>query len=94
MEDSTRRRSGLPVVVLIRVYQRLVSPSLGKNCRFQPTCSAYAAEALSLHGLGKGGWLALLRLGKCHPMHEGGYDPVPASALNRAATVSPGRVQT
>lgn len=71
-------RSAAPFVWLIRVYQRLVSPSLGKNCRFQPTCSAYAAEALSRHGLIRGTRLALVRLGKCHPLHEGGYDPVPA----------------
>ncbi len=65
------------LVALIRGYQRLVSPSLGKNCRFQPTCSSYAAEAIRLHGSARGVLLGLRRLGKCHPLHEGGYDPVP-----------------
>jgi uncharacterized protein len=66
-----------PVVGLIRLYQRFVSPSLGRNCRFAPTCSSYAIEALTRHGVGRGGWMALRRLGRCQPLAEGGYDPVP-----------------
>ena len=73
----TRLSAATPVVLLIRVYQKLVSPLLGRNCRFQPTCSAYAAEALTVHGLVRGTGLALRRLGRCHPLGSSGYDPVP-----------------
>lgn len=62
---------------LIRIYQKLVSPSLGVNCRYRPTCSTYAIEALDRFGLFRGGWLALRRLARCHPLRAGGYDPVP-----------------
>ena len=71
---------GIPrrlVAGLILIYQKLVSPNLGPNCRFQPTCSQYALEAVQRHGVMRGGWLAIKRIGKCHPLHEGGYDPVP-----------------
>lgn len=64
-------------VFLIQVYQRAVSPFLGSRCRFYPTCSSYAAEAVSTHGVRRGGWLSLQRIGKCHPWHAGGVDPVP-----------------
>lgn len=60
----------------IRVYQSLLSPFLGSACRFEPTCSRYAAEALERHGLWRGGWKAVRRLVRCHPLHPGGYDPV------------------
>ncbi len=63
--------------VLIELYQIFISPFLGGNCRFTPTCSQYAMEAIELHGAFKGCWLALCRLGRCHPFHPGGYDPVP-----------------
>ncbi|HET6566294.1 MAG TPA: membrane protein insertion efficiency factor YidD [Xanthomonadales bacterium] len=62
---------------LIRIYQLLLSPWLGNNCRFTPSCSLYASEALSRHGALKGSWLALKRLLRCHPFCPGGYDPVP-----------------
>ena len=62
---------------LIRGYQRFISPMLGSNCRFQPSCSAYAIEAINRFGLVKGGWLSCKRLLKCQPLHAGGYDPVP-----------------
>ncbi len=62
---------------LIRAYQVLISPLFPSNCRFAPTCSQYAAEALSRHGLWRGLWLSLRRLGRCHPFHPGGWDPVP-----------------
>ncbi len=65
------------VTGLIKIYQKLVSPAMGPNCRFQPTCSAYALEAVQTHGVFRGGWLAAKRIGKCHPLHPGGYDPVP-----------------
>lgn len=61
----------------IRLYQVALSPFLGKNCRYHPTCSAYALESLELHGSMRGSWLALRRLGRCHPWRAGGYDPVP-----------------
>ncbi len=64
-------------VGLVRTYQKLVSPSLGVNCRYRPTCSEYAVQAIEGFGLVRGGWLAARRLGRCHPFHEGGYDPVP-----------------
>jgi putative membrane protein insertion efficiency factor len=66
-----------PILGLIELYQTLISPMLGNRCRFYPTCSHYAADALAEHGLFKGTWLALKRIGKCHPLHEGGFDPVP-----------------
>ena len=62
---------------LIRVYQLTVSPTLGNVCRFQPSCSHYAYEAIEKHGAIKGTWLAIKRLLRCRPLHAGGYDPVP-----------------
>jgi putative membrane protein insertion efficiency factor len=69
----------------IALYQRWVSPVLGARCRFYPSCSQYAREAIGLHGLRRGGWLALRRLGRCHPWHPGGFDYVPGTAAARAA---------
>lgn len=63
--------------LLIRGYQLFISPLLGPRCRFYPSCSHYAQEALQVHGLRRGGWLALRRIGRCHPWHPGGVDPVP-----------------
>jgi len=65
------------LIALIRVYQRLISPLLGPRCRFHPTCSAYAVEALRVHGALRGSWLAARRITRCHPLNEGGLDPVP-----------------
>lgn len=65
---------------LVLAYRFLLRPWLGQNCRFHPSCSEYALEALSTHGGWKGGWLALQRLSHCHPWHEGGLDPVPPAA--------------
>lgn len=70
----------------IRLYQILLSPYLGRHCRFYPTCSHYAAEAIERHGLGRGGLLTLRRLGRCHPLHAGGVDLVPEAP---AATAQP-----
>ena len=67
------------ILGLIRIYQLTLSPLLGSNCRFQPTCSAYATEAIKKFGVLKGGYLSFRRLIKCHPFHEGGYDPVPGT---------------
>lgn len=66
-----------PALALIRVYQRTISPSLGDVCRYRPTCSHYAYEAIECHGLLKGAWLALKRLTRCRPWGGSGYDPVP-----------------
>jgi len=63
--------------MLIRGYQYAVSPLLGLHCRFHPTCSEYALQALEKHGAMRGIWLALKRLMRCHPWHPGGFDPVP-----------------
>lgn len=62
---------------LIRGYQLFISPILGPRCRFNPTCSHYAIEAIKVHGTAKGCWFALQRILKCHPLHPGGSDPVP-----------------
>jgi putative membrane protein insertion efficiency factor len=65
----------------IRGYRYLISPLLGPNCRFYPSCSCYAEEAIALHGSMKGSYLAARRLLRCHPWHPGGYDPVPTVDL-------------
>jgi len=65
------------LIALLRAYQFALRPMLGANCRFYPSCSDYAREALERHGAGRGSWLALRRIGKCHPYHPGGFDPVP-----------------
>jgi len=64
----------------IRLYQLLISPLIGPRCRFSPTCSQYAIEAIQKHGIIRGFWLACKRIIKCHPAHDGGYDPVPTRA--------------
>ncbi|MDG4561359.1 MAG: membrane protein insertion efficiency factor YidD [Candidatus Competibacter sp.] len=65
------------LIVLIRGYQLLLSPLLGNHCRFYPSCSQYACEAIERHGALRGGWLAIRRVLRCHPWHPGGVDPVP-----------------
>jgi putative membrane protein insertion efficiency factor len=62
---------------LLRGYQYAIRPLLGANCRFYPSCSDYAREAVERHGAVRGVWLAMRRLARCHPYHAGGYDPVP-----------------
>ncbi len=61
----------------LRFYKRFISPSLPSACRFTPTCSVYMYEAIEVYGPFKGTWMGLKRIGRCHPMHPGGYDPVP-----------------
>ncbi len=63
---------------LIKGYRYFISPLFPPTCRFQPTCSQYAIEAITLHGTFKGSWLAVNRILRCHPFHPGGYDPVPS----------------
>ncbi len=65
------------LLALLKAYAYVISPLLGNNCRFHPSCSAYAREAIISHGSLRGGWLALRRLLRCHPLSPGGYDPVP-----------------
>lgn len=65
------------LLALVGAYRRGISPLLGERCRFAPSCSAYAQEALVVHGAGRGSWLAARRLARCHPFHPGGHDPVP-----------------
>ncbi|MCK5676022.1 MAG: membrane protein insertion efficiency factor YidD [Verrucomicrobia bacterium] len=64
-------------IMLVRLYQKMVSPWLGPRCRFHPSCSNYCIEALQQHGMVRGLWLGVKRIFKCHPFHPGGYDPVP-----------------
>lgn len=71
-------------LVPVHAYRYLISPVLPPACRFYPTCSAYAVEAIMVHGILKGGWLTLRRLARCHPWAEGGVDPVPPSASRRS----------
>lgn len=66
-----------PFLVLIKAYQWILSPLLGPSCRFQPTCSHYAFQALKIHGVLKGLYLSIIRVSKCHPWGDSGYDPVP-----------------
>jgi uncharacterized protein len=71
------RLLGFPLQLLIHAYKWLISPLLGPRCRFYPSCSDYALEALQRHGLFKGSWLASKRILRCHPYNPGGFDPVP-----------------
>lgn len=74
---------------LVRAYQLLLSPVLPPSCRFTPSCSAYAIEALVRHGAVRGSWLALRRIGRCHPWNDGGYDPVPEPKCTAAGDHAP-----
>jgi putative membrane protein insertion efficiency factor len=65
------------LILLVKGYRLIFSPYVGRSCRFAPTCSQYALDALNEYGALKGSWLALRRIGRCHPWHAGGYDPVP-----------------
>ena len=76
------------LMTLIRVYQMVLGPFLGGSCRFLPTCSVYAQEAIAHHGALRGSWLAVRRVAKCHPLGASGFDPVPGSA---AAPLGRGR---
>ena len=75
--------AGRVLLVLLTGYRRFISPLLGARCRFYPSCSAYAVEAVELHGAIRGSWLAIRRLSRCHPFHPGGLDFVPGSPQAR-----------
>lgn len=75
-------------LVPIRVYQYAISPMMASHCRFYPSCSCYAHDAIEQHGLMRGGWMALRRLGRCHPWHPGGYDPVPPTPHSPSSSMA------
>ena len=81
------------VVGLLRFYQRYLSPLLPAACRFQPTCSEYAIDAVQLHGTARGMWLGLCRLLRCHPFSAGGFDPVPVPAGHDHRPDRPGEIR-
>lgn len=75
MNVKTLPKKGM--LVMLRFYKREISPMLPPCCRYTPTCSEYAMQAVEKYGAAKGGWMAAKRIMRCHPFHEGGYDPVP-----------------
>jgi putative membrane protein insertion efficiency factor len=80
------------LVALLRAYRAVISPLYGQVCRYHPSCSAYALEAVQVHGSIKGSWLAVRRLSRCHPWAAGGYDPVPSRTSEPLAGPGPARV--
>lgn len=72
----------------IRFYQYAISPMMASHCRFYPSCSCYAYQALETHGLLRGSWLSLRRLGRCHPWNPGGYDPVPGTSSDNLPSMA------
>ena len=78
------------LVWILRGYQLAISPMLGQNCRFYPSCSQYAIEALRTHGAARGSWLAARRVCRCHPWNDGGHDPVPAAGHKHSPTTARG----
>lgn len=67
------------LILLIKAYRLILSPIMGGQCRFHPTCSCYTEQAIEQHGALRGSWLGIKRIGRCHPWHEGGIDPVPGT---------------
>ncbi len=77
MVSAARNWPRRALILGVRGYQVVLSPVLGGSCRYYPSCSAYAIEALERHGALRGAWLAIRRIGRCHPFRPGGFDPVP-----------------
>ena len=93
-QSETRERlsaAAWRLVLLLNGYRRFISPLLAERCRFYPSCSAYALEAVQGHGAVRGSWLAVRRLSRCHPFHAGGLDPVPAPRLKAETKSSAAR---
>ena len=88
--QDRRSLAAVILIALIGGYRRFISPMLGARCRFAPSCSAYALEALRVHGALRGSWLAVRRVGRCHPFHPGGFDPVPPGRVGRQSPPSQG----
>jgi putative membrane protein insertion efficiency factor len=85
-------RPGLIARVLLAIvgfYRAAIGPALPPSCRYTPSCSAYAVEAIQLHGAGRGSWLTLRRLLRCHPFHAGGHDPVPSPVASAESMSRP-----
>ncbi|MBV9266338.1 MAG: membrane protein insertion efficiency factor YidD [Acidobacteriaceae bacterium] len=72
------------LILILKGYKNFISPFLPSACRFRPTCSEYMIDAIAMHGVLRGMWLGIKRLGRCHPFHEGGYDPVQPSLRNQS----------
>ncbi len=83
MIRSLGRLLALPMLGLVWLYRLAISPWLGNNCRYDPSCSEYAMDALRIHGAFRGSWLAAKRIGRCHPWGGSGYDPVPEKREDR-----------
>ena len=83
MIRSLGRLLALPMLGLVWLYRLAISPWLGNNCRYDPSCSEYAMDALRIHGAFRGSWLAANRIGRCHPWGGSGYDPVPEKQEDR-----------
>jgi uncharacterized protein len=86
-----RKLPGKFLIFFIGLYKLLLSPILGGSCRFAPSCSDFAREAIERHGAARGSWMGLMRIMRCHPFHPGGYDPVPLKSMpsNRHANLTP-----
>lgn len=90
MDDGRTSLWARPLILAVKGYQRFMSPLLPPACRFYPSCSAYAVEALETHGAARGSWLTVRRLARCHPFHPGGLDPVPPGRESRHGDVAGG----
>lgn len=85
MVRSLGRLLAVPMLGLVWLYRLAISPWLGNNCRYEPSCSEYAMDALRIHGAFRGSWLAAKRIGRCHPWGGSGYDPVPEKQEDHVA---------
>ena len=88
MQKALQSISTSLLILLVRIYRWVISPLFPPVCRFQPTCSQYAIEAIARFGAVRGSWLAMRRVTRCHPWHPGGYDPVPTHDAETSATDS------